>query len=274
MLGREAGSALTKEILNALGEDGVLIQKILGDLIGQEKILTESGASQSRSKKERNQNRVEATRFFAEERRENDVVAISKERRKLFVEQPAQIEELEGALGRKVDRGVRKLDSNRIKKIDQGQLDEQSALTQKLLETENRKLAQLQTRLAEQRQAIAAAEQKVAELGRVDNKSPEFQAAKADLRTQKAGFAQTKRQELAATSNVSNFQEKLSELADQPKPIQTQIKNAAKRSSAESKRLEALQKSLSKQGQAIAAAEQKVAKLYSVRESYSYCQSG
>ncbi|MEP0873357.1 tape measure protein [Trichocoleus desertorum AS-A10] len=267
LLGREAGSALTKEILNALGEDGVLIQKILGDLIGQEKILTESGASQSRSKKERNQNRVEATRFFAEERRENDVVAISKERKKLFVEQPAQIEELEGALGRKVDRGVRNLDSNRIKKIDQGQLDEQSALTQKLLETENRKLAQLQTRLAEQRQAIAAAEQKVAELGRVDNKSPEFQAAKADLRTQKAGFAQTKRQELAATSNVSNFQEKLSELADQPKPIQTQIKNAAKRSSAESKRLEALQKSLSKQGQAIAAAEQKVAKLQQVGDN-------
>ena len=261
LLGREAGSALTKEILNALGQDGVVIQGILGDLIGRDKILVESGASQARSKKERNQSTVEATRFFAEERQEKDVVAISNERKKLFVDQPAQIEEIRDGLNRKVSASVKKLDSKRIEQVDQGKLDGQSALAQKLLESENAKLTQLRSRLAQQRQAIAAAEQKVADLGRIDNKSPEFQAARADLNAQKTAFAQTKKEELASASTVSGAREKLSEIADAPKSIQTQIKNAAKRSAAESRRLEALQKSLSQQGQAIAIAEGKVAKL-------------
>lgn len=258
LVGRKAGQALTKELLEALGADAAEIQRIFKDLIGEDDILVQSGTKQSRRKKQSRSDRVEATRFYEQEEQEigaEGVRDLAKQKVKLFYEQPAGLNDVEKALNIKVAGQVDKLDQQRIKKLDVKKISKQIEQITKQLELEDQNLLAIKTDIALQEQAIAESQSLIANLQKTAPNSPELQEAKAELRQQKSNLFDTKQQEQSAGNFRDRLVVKREELQEQSSPLTKQIESTSGRVKTASSKLTGLRGTLTRQEKEVTEAQ-------------------
>ncbi|BAS57953.1 MULTISPECIES: tape measure protein [Leptolyngbya] len=152
LVGKQAASALTGELIASLGQDGQLVQKILEDLVGKDNILIESGATRSKQRKRQQQRTVEATRFFQTEAQSTDRGAIRAEATKLS-QQQADVEKIRANIAEKTASVADRMGGSRIKdRISKVSADLQSAIDNqntRLVEQLSTELTQLGESLAE-----------------------------------------------------------------------------------------------------------------------------
>nr|WP_290224313.1 tape measure protein [Trichocoleus desertorum] len=267
LVGRKAGQALTKELLDALGGDAAGIQRVLSELLGQDDVLVQSGVKQSRRKKTNNSDRVEATRFFQEEDQQlapKERVKLVRQQSKLFDIEPALLNDQEKELKIKVGQQVQKLDQARIKKLDNTKIAKQVELVTKQIETEQQNLSAIQNRLKQQEAAIADAEKLVEALKVSDPKSPKLALAKENLKQQRAGLFDAQQQQQASQNTTSRLTNQREELKGQDKPLAVQIEAAAERVKAENSKLKPIRGTLDLRQKEVSEAQKNLSTLRQV----------
>lgn len=225
LVGREAASALTRELVSALGQDAELVQKVVSDLIGKDKILVESGSTRGRQKQAQQARTVEATRFFQQEASSTSISALKSEQARLN-QQFSDVAKLRAELDRKVKataEGIAKRTGKENIPGQIAQLGERSRVVRS-------EVADLNTRAAQQIESNTAARTRLskleqtprgerteadnAEIGRLQEQIRTGEASLKTLQSQAVEKSRAAQQLSGQITNLTSALETITQLAE------------------------------------------------------------